>query len=258
VNSTNAPRVAIVTANLAERFWPGEDPLGRRLQWPAYDTNPPVMLEVVGVAPAISWELFERERPACVYVPIGQDFQRSVNLHVRLAPDLDPAPLMAQVREELRRLDPQLPITELRTLRANHEQGLRVRMTQIGATLFGAFGLAALFLSVIGVYGLRAYSVARRTREIGIRMALGASARDVLQLMLREGIGLAAVGLSIGLLLAFIAGRLASGFLFNVKSVDPLAFTLVTLLLGLAVLVACFIPARRATKVDPMEALRNE
>jgi predicted permease len=257
VHSSNAPRVAIVSETLAERLWPGESAVGRRIQWPADDTSGPTVLEIVGVAPAITWELFEQERPAMVYVPLGQDFQGGVHLHVRLAPGTAPAPLMTQVREELRRLDSQLPVTELNTLRASHEQGLRVRLTQTGAGLFGAFGFAALLLSVIGVYGLRSYSVARRTREIGVRMALGANARDVLALMLGEGIQLGLAGLGIGLLLAALVATLARSFLFDVATFDPVAFLLAPLVLALAVLAACVIPARRAARINPMSAIRN-
>jgi putative ABC transport system permease protein len=257
VTSPNASSVAIVSMNLAERLWPGEDPVGRRIQWPADDTNPPTVLVIVGVAAPVTWDLFEGERPAMVYVPLGQDFQRSVYLHVRLAPGVAPAPLMTLVREELRRLDSRLPITELNTLRASHEQGMQVRLTRMGATLFGAFGLAALLLSVIGVYGLRAYSVASRTREIGLRMALGANARGVLWLMLSEGVNLSLVGLGIGLLAAAVVGLLARGFLFDVSALDPVAFILAPLVLALAVLAACFFPAYRATRINPMGALRD-
>jgi predicted permease len=255
--SPNASRVAIVSMNLAERLWPGEDPVGRRIQWPADDTNPPTVLEIVGIAPAVTWELFERERPAMVYVPLGQDFQRSVYLHVRLAPGVAPAPLMTLVREELRRLDSRLPITELNTLRASYEQGMRVRLTRMGATLFGAFGFAALLLSVIGVYGLRAYSVASRTREIGLRMAIGANARSVLWLMLSEGVHLSLAGLGTGLLAAAVVGLLARGFLVDVGALDPVAFVLSPLVLALAVLAACFFPAYRAARINPMSAIRE-
>jgi predicted permease len=255
--SADGPRVAILSANLAERLWPGEDPLGRSIQWPADASNPPTLLNVVGVAPALTWELFERERPAMVYVPLGQDFHDNLYLHVRLAPGVARAPLMTSVRETLRRLDPRLPITELNTLRASYEQGLRVRLTQMGATLFGAFGIAALLLSVIGVYGLRAYSVARRTREIGVRMALGADARGVLRLMMGEGVRLSLAGLCIGVLLAAGVGRLAGGFLVDVGGLDPITFVLTPLVLALAVLAACFIPAYRATRINPVNALRD-
>jgi putative ABC transport system permease protein len=258
MHPTNAPRVAIVSVNLADRLWPGEDPVGRRIQWPADDTHPPTVLEIVGVAPAIPWELLEREPPAMVYVPIGQDFQGSVYLHIRLAPGVAPAPLMTQVREQLRRLDAQLPVTELNTLRASHEQGLRVRLTQIGAALFGAFGLTALLLSMIGVYGLRAYSVARRTREIGVRMALGANARSVLWQILKEGVHLSVVGIAIGLFVAAVVARLARGFLIDGDTLDPATFLLAPLVLALALLAACLIPARRAARINPMRAIRAE
>ncbi len=255
--SADGPRVVILSANLAERLWPGEDPLGKSIQWPADASHPPTVLNVVGVAPALTWELFERERPAMVYVPLGQDFHGDLYMHVRLAPGVARAPLMTSVREALRGLDSRLAITELNTLRASYEQGLRVRLTQTGATLFGAFGLAALLLSVIGVYGLRAYSVARRTREIGVRMALGADARSVLRLMMREGVRLSVAGLGIGVLLAVGVGRLAGRFLVDVGGLDPLTFVLTPLVLALAVLAACLIPAYRATRINPVNALRD-
>ena len=178
-------------------------------------------------------------------------------MHVRLYPGVAPEPLMTAVREDLRRLDARLPITELNTLRASYEQGLQVRLTRIGATLFGAFGLVALVLSVIGVYGLRAYSVARRTREIGLRVALGANARGVLKLMLAEGVRLSLAGVGIGVLLAAVLGRFAGGFLVDVGTLDPVAFAAAPMVLAGAVLVACFIPAYRATRISPMDAIRD-
>jgi ABC-type antimicrobial peptide transport system permease subunit len=159
---------------------------------------------------------------------------------------------------ELRRLDPLIPITELKTLAALHQNGPTVRVVRLGSLLFGAFGGLALFLSLLGIYGLKAYTIARRTREIGIRMALGANARDVLLMLLGETAWLAGLGLGFGLLLAVVVGRFAAGFLYHVPGSDPLTFSVIPVLLLAMALLACLIPARHAARLDPMVALRHQ
>jgi predicted permease len=257
--ATPAAPVAIISQNLADQLWPGEEPLGRLIQFPSPGRGAsPTVMTVVGVVPAIHWKLFDQHLPEEVYVPLGQDFQANLKIHIRVAPGLDPAKLMTAAREELRRLDPQLPLTEVKTLMALHRDGPYVRVAHLGSVLFGAFGGLAVLLTALGIYGLKAYAVARRTREIGIRMALGANARDVVGLILRESVWLAGLGLSLGLLLALAVGKLAGSFLYQVHSMDPLTFSVVPpLLLGVALL-ACWLPARRAARVDPMMALRAE
>ena len=165
---------------------------------------------------------------------------------------------MIAAREELRQLDPRLPLTEVKTLNALHRDGPVVRVARLGSILFGAFGGLAMLLSLLGIYGLKAHAVARRNREIGIRMALGANRRDVVAMILRESVGLAILGLCLGLVLSLALGKLASSFLYQVTTMDPLTFSVVPLVLLAMTLVACFLPARRAAKVDPMEALRYE
>jgi predicted permease len=257
--STNAPAVAIVSQLLADTLWPGEDALGQQLQFPRSNSESSERsMEVIGVVPHLKKSLMEKRNDPFLYLPYGQDYRPDILLHVRVAPGVDPAPLMDQTRAELRRLDPRLPVTALNTLRANHEKGSSMGLLRIGERVFGTFGVIALLLAMVGIYGVKAYSVARRTREIGIRIALGAKANDVLNLILREGVRLTAVGLGVGLLLALAAGKLASGFLYDVPPLDPIAFTVAPLLLSLAALIACWLPARRAAKVDPMVALRHE
>jgi predicted permease len=259
VETTNAPRVAIISQNLADQLWPGRDPLGRSVQFPSDEPpRPPVVMTVVGVVPILDWDIFEKGRPAGVYVPLGQQFLASVRLHVRVAAGDDPASVMLAARNELRRLDPRLPLVEIKTLRALHRDGMSVRIVRLGAILFGTFGLLALFLCCLGVYGLKAYAVACRTREIGIRMAVGARSKDVLGMILAESAWLSALGLGLGFLLAVGIGRVASQFLYQVPGFDPLTFALVPALLLAVVLFACWLPAQRAAKVDPMEALRSE
>ena len=257
--AANAPRVAIISQNLASQLWPGADAIGRSIQFPG--ANPvasPVVMTVVGVVPAIHWRVFEKELPAEVYVPLGREFQPNLKLHVRVAPGVDPASLMTAAREELRRLDSRVPLTEVKTLVALHRDGPMVRVAHLGSMLFGTFGVLAMLLSVLDIYGLKAYSVARRTREIGIRMALGASRRDVVGMILRETTWLAGLGLGVGLLLALAVGRLAGSFLYRVPATDPLTFSVVPPLLLAMAMVACIIPARRAAKLDPIAALRHE
>jgi len=141
---------------------------------------------------------------------------------------------------------------------ALHREGPTVRVARLGSVLFGAFGGLAMLLSLLGIYGLKAYAIARRTREIGIRMALGADRHDVMAMILRESARLATLGLGLGLLLAVAVGKLAGSFLYHVPAMDTLTFSVVPLLLLVVTLVACAIPARRAAKIDPMEALRHE
>ncbi|MGO8678409.1 MAG: ABC transporter permease [Limisphaerales bacterium] len=253
------PPVVIISRNLADQLWPDEDPIGRSLQFPGPGRNASAtVMTVVGVVPPIQWRLFDKRPSSEIYVPSGQDFQASLHLHVRVAPGADPAKLMAAAREEMRRLDPGLPVTEIKTLADLHRDSPTVRVVRMGAMLFGAFGGLALFLSLLGIYGLKAYAVARRTREIGIRMALGASARDVVAMILRESAVLAGLGLGLGLVLALAVGKVGGGFLYQVPAADPVTFSVIPLLLLCTALVACILPARRAAKVDPMAALRHE
>ena len=250
--------VAIISQDLAGILWPGEDPLGRAIQFPSSDQKTsPTVLTIVGVVPSIQWRLFGDERPT-VYVPLGQEFHADFRLHVRVAPGIDPVQLMTTARKVLFQLDPAIPLTEIKTLAAMHRDGPEARVMRLGSMLFGAFGGLALLLSSLGIYALKAFAVARRTREIGIRMALGANAHDVVVMILRESSWLAGLGLGLGLLLALVVEKMAGSFLYQVPPVDPLTFSIVPPLLLLVALFACWLPARRVARVDPMVALRHE
>jgi putative ABC transport system permease protein len=163
---------------------------------------------------------------------------------------------MDLVRHALREIDPEIPLVEMKPMKMMHEEGMSVRMTKIGAMLFGAFGVVAILLSFLGVYGLKAYSVARRTREIGIRLALGATARDVVRMIIGEGARITVIGLAIGFIFAIAVGKIVGKFLYGVTGSDPVTFTLIPIALAIVALIACWLPARRATRVNPMTALR--
>jgi predicted permease len=250
-----APAVAIISQGLAEQFWPGEDPVGRTVQFPG---PVPRLMTVVGVVPEVDWQVFRKEKRPQIYVPFSPDFAGNFKIHVRVAPGYSSTQLMTASRQVLFQIDPQAPLTEVKTLANLHRDGPTVRVTRFGSALFGAFGVLALVLSLLGLYAAKAYAVARRTREIGIRMALGATRREVLSLILNESSWLLAAGLALGLTLAFIVGRVATSFLYQVSNLDPLTFTAVPALMLATGLLACFIPARRAARLDPMSALRYE
>jgi putative ABC transport system permease protein len=164
--------------------------------------------------------------------------------------------VIASLRKEVQAIDPTMPLYNVETL--NEHMNLPLFPARVAAMVLGSFGVLALLLAMIGIYGVMSYVVAGRIREIGVRLALGARQRDVLKLIVGQGMSLAIVGLTIGLILAFAAARLLSGFLYGVSSSDPLTFVGVALLLFAVAALACFIPARRATKVDPLLALRYE
>ena len=258
---TSAPRTAIIDQELAGWLWPGEEALGRELQITggASGENRRV-LEVVGIVPTVRNGIIEPKAVPHLYVPWGHEYQPKTYLHLRVAPRgrEGELALLKTVREEMRSLDSRLPVISMKTL-ADLPKGTRdMWLVQSGAQMFLAFGGLALMLALVGVYGVKSFTVARRTREIGIRMALGATAPSVLWLVLREGLSLTAVGLGIGVLLAAAAGRLLAGLLYGVSSVDPLVFGIAPLFLMATALLACYFPARRAARVAPIQALRYE
>jgi hypothetical protein len=263
--------VAIINSTLAEKLWPGETALGRTVQlaggseaddpgtggFAPLEARPQQAFEVVGVVPPFKVDLFGRGDHSMIFVPFGQHYFAEMYLHVRALPTASVDALIREVREEVRRLDPALPMLAAKSLRFHLETSGGVLLLRIGALSFATFGGVALLLALIGVYGVNAYMVARRTREIGVRMALGANRRAVLRLFLREGVILTGAGLALGLVLAGLVARLMRGILFEVSPFDPLVFGLASALLAVAALIACWLPARRATKVDSMEALRR-
>ena len=166
--------------------------------------------------------------------------------------------MLETLRREIMAVDSRLTVLTLRTLRDQLETSIDVWIVRTAARMFTIFGMVALLLASIGLYGVRAYSVARRTREIGIRMAIGASASDALGMVLREGLALTAIGLGTGLALSLALGKVLAGLLYQVSGVDPFVFTAAPLLLAAVSLLACYFPARRAARVDPMVALRYE
>jgi predicted permease len=246
-----APQVAVVNETLAAMLWPGEDPLGKRL---SFEGARGPFLEVVGVARDGKYRtLGDRSRPY-FYTPLFQSYQPRMTLVVRTSGE--PTALVGAVRAQLHALDPNLPVAEVRTL--GEQFDLSLLPARVAAYTLGSFGLLALALAGVGVYGVVSYSVAQRTREIGVRVALGAGARDVLRLVLGEGLSVVGLGLALGLALAFAAARLFAGFLYGVDAADPVTFVGVPALLGAIALAAGYLPARRATRVDPMVALRHE
>jgi predicted permease len=254
----SGPPVAIVDRRLAERIFGTEDPVGRQIRMSAHKTQAPDTYTIVGVAPDMRQHLFEDSPSPHVYVPTGMRFNTIMNLHVRLAAGVPEAPMLASIRRELQALDSQLPVLSAKTMEIHRDSSLEVWAVRVAATMFTTFGALALLLAATGVYGLKAYDVARRTREIGIRMALGATTSDVEWMVMREGMRTTFIGVSIGLMLAAGLGKLASGFLYRVSPFDPAALFLAAAVLLAAAFSACYVPARRATRVVPLEALRSE
>ncbi len=260
--SDAGPRVAIIDELLAELLWPGQDPIGRfvglgRLPDPEGGDE----IEVVGLVPSISEDIFPAARRPHIYQPFGQNFQTAMNIHVRAdsITDADARAAMLQaVRREIRAVDTQLPVISMRIMEDHIAESASLWLVRLGATVFGVFGGLALFLAIIGVYGVKAYAVAQRTREIGIRKALGATTGDTLLLILRESMLVSAAGLGVGLVLGLGVATLLSSILYGVSPYDPVAFLGSTVVLALAAFVATYVPARRAASITPVTALRTE
>jgi putative ABC transport system permease protein len=254
-------RVAIVNEAVAEKLWPGEDAVGRQLELlDGRAGAEPMVVEVVGVAPGFKAAIGDQEASPYLYLPLGQAFQSMLNLHVRLAqPDLAAEKAMVgTLRSVLKATDPRLPVLSINTLRDFYNEGLVMWMFETGCRLFLTFALVALLLAVAGVYGVKSFVVARRTREIGIRMALGATTGQVLWMILREGMRLTAIGLALGCVLALGAGQLLRSMLFGVSAADPVSLGVALVVLTVASLAASYLPARRAARIQPMRALHCE
>jgi len=244
------PPIAVINETLARKLFPNEDPIGKRFRFG--DRDP--FMEIVGAARDGKYRSMRETGLACLYQPFLMLYRPEMNLLVRS--QNDPGALAAAVRKELDGLDSRIPFFNVRTL----EEQVRNATSQerAAALLTSLFGVLALLLATIGLYGVMSYAVSRRTHDIGIRMALGAQVGDVLRLILKNGMMLAFVGVVIGLAGALALTRLLRTLLFGVTPNDLLTFVLVTAGLLLVALVACYIPARRATKVDPLVALRCE
>jgi hypothetical protein len=252
VETEAGSRLAVINETLANRLWPGEDPIGRRFR--SSPSSP--WTEVVGLVPNTrNARLWEANQPYLYLpaAPLGQAHPAGMEILVRT--ERDPTPVIAEMRAAIQTLDPNLR-PSIGVLEGNLEHW--IAPARAGALLSTVLGLLALLLTSIGIYGVMACAVNQRTREIGVRMALGARRSDVLGLVLRQGFRLVRVGVALGLIGALALARVLSRFLFGLSPLDPLAFGGVTVFLIAVAMLASFLPARRATRVDPMEALRYE
>jgi putative ABC transport system permease protein len=242
--------VVLVDENLARRFWPNENAVGKHIK---YDS--PAWHEIIGDVAEVRAYGSQTKPLIKIYTPLGRAPQRNSTLSIRYH-NIDPQALTAAVTRAVQQIDKDVPLTEVATF-----ESLLAREAspwRFNAILFAAFAALALVLAATGVYGVLSYSVSQRTHEVGIRMALGAGHRDVMRLFMSQGMVLVALGLALGLAGAFALTRLMSSLLFGVSTTDLTTFVLVSVCLILIGLFACYIPARRATKVDPLVALRYE
>ena len=244
--------VCLVNESLARRFFPRGDAVGRGIVV-SEDEGP---WEIVGVAADVKNEDLEEQAELEFYRPLRQTPWYTMALVVRAAEGTTPANLAPAVRGEVKALDPGLPVYNVRTMREVVEEAVSPK--RLAMSLLAFFALGALLLAAVGLYSVMSYAVAQRTHEIGIRVALGAQARDILRLVVGQGLALTLAGLALGLVGALLLTRVMASILYGVSATDPLVFGGVALVLGLAALLACLVPARRATKVDPMVALRYE
>ena len=258
----NMPRVAIIDDEMAKKLFPNTDAIGQHIRYtqPPQDGSPGGDMEVIGIVNSHRHDIQTDTLNCRVFVPLAQGYNGNVYLHVRFATK-DRHSLIALIptlRQTLRDIDPDLPILSIAPFSDLMEKGVGLWVVRLGAILFGVFGGIAVLLAVVGVYGVKAYAVACRTREIGIRMALGAHRRDVFALIMRQGVMQTALAVAVGVLLSLAAGRVLAQILYEVSPSDPFALLVSSAMLAAAALLACFLPARRATLVDPIQALRTE
>lgn len=258
LDNAGALPVIIVNKSFAEKVWPGEDAVGKRIQLDEeLDNEDPPWRTVVGVAPDLQMAGLDdgdENTPEGFYIPLAQYCPAFVSLAVRTRSE--PTALTTTVRQTVNSIDRDLPIYFVYSMEEMLERNIFFQ--NLFATLFAIFGGAALLLAAVGIYGVIAFSVNQRTQEIGIRMALGAQRQNVLNMILRQGMLQLLVGLGIGLSLSFFASKLLANVLVDVQPRDPVTFTLVIVVLALVTLVACWIPARRATRTDPLVAIRYD
>jgi putative ABC transport system permease protein len=245
--------VIIIDEEFARRYWPNEDAVGQRIRL-GNDPRSPVMT-VVGVVGRVKMDGLNRDSNRVQGYFHNRQFSFN-GMTVVVRSSVEPNWMVAAIREQVKAIDSEQPIFAVRTLEEIRSDSIAPE--RLNLTLLGAFAVVALMLALVGIYGVMSYAVGQRTHEIGLRMALGAQARDVLKLVVRQGMILALAGVAIGLMAAFALTRLMERLLFGVKAADPLTFAVIPLLLIAVALMACYIPARRATKVDPMVALRYE
>ena len=249
-----APTVCIVDQRFAETHWPGESPLGKRLKFGSLDSKDNPWMEVVGQVAHVKNYGVDEESRVELYLPFLQNTGSGFALVVKT--DNAAAVAAASLRAAMRAVSPDIPLYQVRAL--DELVAERSAQRRLAAQLISVFAMVALVLAAVGIYGVMSYAVAQRTQEIGIRMALGAGEESILQMVLKNGATLALLGVAIGLVAAFVLARLISALLFQTSAADPPTFSLVPLLLLGVALVACYLPARRAARVDPMVALRYE
>lgn len=241
--------VAIINETLAARYWPNQDPIGKRFKF----SGESFFRQIVGVAKTINYSALGEEPQSCIYLPFKQNFSDSMVLYVRT--EHDPQTVLPAIQGVIRTVAPQISVGRIDT--GSQMIGYALFSAVMGVGLLGVFGLLALGLASIGLYGIMAYSVARRRREIGVRMALGAAQSSVLGLVLRQGMTLVAVGIVVGLAASFLIAQALSKVLYGVSAADPISFAAASLILATVALLACYLPARRASRVDPLDALRE-
>jgi predicted permease len=250
-DTESSPRVAIVNDAMAQRYWPDQNAIAKRIGLSG--PNGPVT-EIVGVVKTGKYRTVGEAALPYIYLPLAQNPAPRLTLILRTGGD--PGELTSALRTEIQGLDRNLPVFDIKTM--TEHIGEALSQERLIATMLGIFGLIALLLSTVGIYGLMSYSVSQRRREIGVRMALGAGSQDILRLIVSRGLMLTSIGIAIGLAAAIALTRVAGGLLFGISATDPMTFAVVSLILAGVALGACFVPARRATKVDPMVALRYE
>jgi predicted permease len=254
-DTRTSPRVALVDEHMAQQLWPNQDPIGKRLRTGGMDANPDApWIAVVGVVGRIKQDSLDSDPRMAMYLAHTQAPARALNVVVRSAGD--PAVLTAPVRRVVGELDPDLPVYGVRTMGQRLDESLARR--RFAMLLLSLFAALALGLAAIGVYGVMAYLVNQGTREVGIRMALGATPRRILTLVIRQGMAVALIGMGIGLAGAFMLTRLMQGLLFGVEATDRVTFVAIALLMAVISLFASYVPARRAARIDPIMSLRSE
>jgi putative ABC transport system permease protein len=249
----HAPRVAIVNQLMAERMWPGEDAIGKRFRLQGPDSR---WFEVVGISKEGKYNFIFQDRTMYFFVPLAQHYRAQRALHVRTGGEAEAmAPL---VQKEIRALNPHLPVYDVRSMTRMMDGGNGFFLLNMGALFGGTLGLLGLVLALVGIYGVVSYAAFQRTQEIGVRMALGAQRTDILRLVVGQGLALVAIGILIGLAAAFGVSRLLGNLLFGISASDATTFVAVPIMLGCMATLASYIPAFRATRIDPIVALRME